>query len=103
MQDLLLLRRKQPLHVMRAGQPRPVSKWAAAKPRVFFELWIAAIESNIGKWMQKVRNRLDVINSHIESTRDDGFRSSNRSAPADRAAAGTARRVRWRNRGRSRC
>jgi MFS family permease len=41
----------------RAGRPRPAARtsvWHALSHRVFFWLWIAALVSNIGTWMQNV-------------------------------------------------
>lgn len=41
----------------RAAQPRPTARasvWQALSHRVFFWLWIAALVSNIGTWMQNV-------------------------------------------------
>src|ERR1700733_1559768 len=32
----------------------PVSSWAPLHRRVFFALWIAALASNLGTWMQNV-------------------------------------------------
>src|SRR5689334_654020 len=36
------------------GASAPVSAWAPLQRRVFFALWIAALASNLGTWMQNV-------------------------------------------------
>ncbi len=36
------------------GAPVPVSAWAPLRRRVFLALWIAALASNLGTWMQNV-------------------------------------------------
>ena len=38
----------------REGATAPVSAWAPLHRRVFFALWIAALASNLGTWMQNV-------------------------------------------------
>jgi len=37
-----------------AGAFAPMSAWAPLHRRVFFALWIAALASNLGTWMQNV-------------------------------------------------
>jgi MFS family permease len=44
--------RTTPRHA--GGAAAPVSAWAPLRRRVFFALWIAALASNLGTWMQNV-------------------------------------------------